>query len=424
MKVNFYLEKKIPTNKDTQIVLTFHYQRGNGEKIKIKVSMRDTIAPDSWNFERQRPKSTRNFRLGAKITTTLNDIENFVQNTFRQDRDITKEKFIEKIKIAIGKIEQPKTNPKNNSVLDFLDTFIDEREKNPEFSKSIVTCYRTLAKKLKQFQEQNNLLLEFGDINDNFANKFKYFLFAQNLQPSTVKKYFKDIKTVMNNAFERGENNNSTHKRKSFLVKNDIPKSSIYLTIKELNRIQNIDLFDNQSLAVARDWFLIGCFTGLRVSDYLRLSLKNVRLIETTNGEKIKVIDILTQKTKKQVVIPMNTSLKKILQQNNNDFPTPFREQTINEYLKKLGEMAQINENVTVTTLKNGKLVETTVKKYEKLTTHVGRRTFITNLRLNGAPDSQINSATGHKSKEMINTYDRVSLEQNAEQLTQYEFLR
>ncbi len=424
-KINFYLDKSEPKNKETFIFLTFHYQRLDGEKIKIKVAMLDTITPELWDFQKQRPKRTNKNKFASDIIQRLNDIENFVLDTYKTDRNIKKDEFIKKIKVAIGKVQEPqKDTPKNDSFLDFLAVFITERESNPEFSKAIIVSYRSLETKLKKFEASKNVKLKFNDITDEFAMKFKSFLFSENLQPSTIKKYFKELKTVMNNSFERGQHTNSHHKRKSFLVKNDVPKSSIFLTVKELNKIKNLNLSDNEPLTIARDWFLVGCYTGLRVSDYLRLNKTHIKDVESTNGEIFQVIDILTQKTKKQVVIPINTPFAEILKKNNNDFPTiRYREQTINEYIKQLGEMAEITESITVTTLQNGKLVETIAKKYEKMSTHVGRRTFITNLRINGAPDNEINKATGHKNKDMINTYDRINLIQNAEKLKSYPFL-
>lgn len=424
-KVNFYLDKHEPKDQDTAIFLTFHYQRGNGEKVKIKVAMRDTIHPQYWDINRHRPKRTNKHKFGSDITTRLNDVESFVLETFKTNRDIPKDEFVKKIKVAIGKTKEIAAQQKNDNLLDFLQKFIVERESNPEFGHSIVRCYRNLETRLKQFSDENKTKLKFNDIADEFATNFKNFLFSKDLQPSTVKRFFKDLKTVMNNAFERGEHSNTAYKRKSFIVKNDMPTSSIFLTLKQLQKIESLNLLDNPPLTIARDWFLIGCYTGLRVSDYQRLNKTHIRTIESSTGVSFQVIDILTQKTKKQVMIPINTPLSNILQRYNNDFPSErYRDQTLNQQIKEIGKLASLNDAVPITTMRGGTKQEKTTQLYEKLTTHVGRRTFINNLRLQGAPDNQINKATGHTSKDMINTYDRITLEQNAEKLRQYDYLR
>jgi hypothetical protein len=51
---------------------------------------------------------------------------------------------------------------------------------------------------------------------------------------------------------------------------------NIYLNDSELLALYNLDLSNSKRLDNVRDLFLIGCYTGLRFSDFSVLSKKNI----------------------------------------------------------------------------------------------------------------------------------------------------
>ena len=78
------------------------------------------------------------------------------------------------------------------------------------------------------------------------------------------------------------------------LVKVDKGESiNIFLSFEELDRIEAIE-FRDQALDTARDWLLISCYTGQRVSDFMRFTKDMIR-IEDENT----FIELTQQKTKK-----------------------------------------------------------------------------------------------------------------------------
>ena len=52
--------------------------------------------------------------------------------------------------------------------------------------------------------------------------------------------------------------------------------------------------------------------------------------------------------------------------------------QKFNDYLKEICELAEINEPVNIDTHRGNKFYQETKPKYEKITAHVARKTFIT----------------------------------------------
>ena len=139
----------------------------------------------------------------------------------------------------------------------------------------------------------------------------------------------------------------------------------------------------NLRLDRVRDIFLIGCFTGLRFSDFSKL---------TRDSIKSNYIEIIPLKTKgvspNPIAIPLLDVAPNIFKKYSNlvgaILPRVPSNQKMNEYLKEIGELAKIN-----TLVKNPRYNEDnpgeekpTVPKYSLITTHTARRSFATNAYL------------------------------------------
>lgn len=190
----------------------------------------------------------------------------------------------------------------------------------------------------------------------------------------------------------------------------------MYLSISEIDQICKVDLSNNERLQRVRDLFIIGAFTGLRISDFKRLEPSNIQ------GD---TIHIRTQKTGEKVVIPLHYRIEDVLKNNGGNFPTPISDQKFNVYLKELGELAEINQSITRIENKAGKDIEKTYKKYELLSSHVCRRSAATNLYLSDEINTlDIMKITGHKSEKVFMRYIRVTAEENAKKVAKTSFFQ
>ena len=100
--------------------------------------------------------------------------------------------------------------------------------------------------------------------------------------------------------------------------------------------------------------------------------------------------------------------------------PDAFSSQKMNEYLKNIGSLAEIKDNLETSITKAGERVKTCYKKYELITTHTARRSFATNLYLDGFPAISIMKITGHKTERAFLKYIKITPEQNAELLRKF----
>jgi site-specific recombinase XerD len=192
----------------------------------------------------------------------------------------------------------------------------------------------------------------------------------------------------------------------------------ITLTPKELDQIRNLEIPQEKSyLTNARKLFLLSCLTGLRNSDYSRISQEHYK--QTEDGA---TLEIVQKKTTDQVIIPLNPEAKAIvLELLDKEDPThTISQQKLNNYVKELCELAGINELIELVE-KRGEKIETKVKpKFELITTHTGRRTFATNLVNKGAPVSVVMALTGHKTERSFWQYVNTTKEQAQKQARKF----
>ena len=181
------------------------------------------------------------------------------------------------------------------------------------------------------------------------------------------------------------------------------PKKVIFLTRNELDKIRACQIpAAKQYLERVRDVLLFCCFTGLRNSDVYNLKRSDV---------KEEHIEITTIKTADSLIIELNDHSKAILEkykdipfQNNKALPV-VSNQKMNEYLKELGELAEIDEPVRETYYKGNERIDEVTPKYALLSTHTGRRTFICNALALGIPVQVVMKWTGHSDYKAMKPY-------------------
>jgi integrase len=222
----------------------------------------------------------------------------------------------------------------------------------------------------------------------------------------------------MNEATEQGLNKNLVFRSKKF-TKPSSNSYQIYLNEKELSEIIKLDLSNESLLENARDLFIIGAYTGLRVSDFNNLSKEN---IESHKNQKI--LKVIVQKTNTSVSIPIHPIVEKIIARYDGNFPKRIADQTINNCLKIIGKKAKINDLITVTRIKGGKEVKETKPKHDMIVNHTARRSFCTNAYINNMPTLDIMAISGHSSEKTFLNYIKINEEERAIKIAGSEFFK
>jgi len=404
---------KEPNSKDSTLIYLFY----NFNYKRLKYSTGEKVHPKFWNDENQRVRINKQFPLSQQINTRLDDIKSavdiiykdFINNKIIPTPDKLREKLDLEIKQHITKLSNGQTD-----LFNFIENHIKDSKhlKKPNTLKN----YTSTFNHLKEYCKQYKTTLGFQDITLDFYNSFStYLIKTQGLSNNTVGKYFKTLKSFLNEATDRGINKTFDYKKKKFKVlTEDVDK--VYLSVAELDKIYKLKLKDKPHLDRVRDLFIIGCYTGLRFSDFSEIKSENI-----VDGNKIK---IRTTKTNELVFIPMHPKIKAILKKYKNKLPEAISNQKTNDYIKDIVEEAKINNLIETSVTKGGTLTKTVTPKYDLVSTHTARRSFATNAFLNGIPSISIMKITGHRTEKSFLTYIRVTAEQNADKLLDHAFFK
>jgi integrase len=245
--------------------------------------------------------------------------------------------------------------------------------------------------------------IKFKDVDYNFYIKFLKWLkedkgYSINMQGTQIK----NLKAVLNESFKRKLHNNRDYMN---FIKPSENVDNVYLSIEEYDKIYNLELKGIKK--TARDLFLIGCYTALRVSDYSRLTPNDIR-----DG----FIYLEQKKTKGKVVIPVHKRVAEVIEAYGGS--PKLSEQKLNQYIKEVCKMAGITELIGVK--ENGKYVYK--EKYQLVSSHTARRSAATNMALNGTPLRDIMQITGHTTESSLLKYIKITNEQNARRLASNPF--
>ncbi|MBL4905790.1 MAG: integrase catalytic domain-containing protein, partial [Flavobacteriaceae bacterium] len=217
---------------------------------------------------------------------------------------------------------------------------------------------------------------------------------------------------------EQGYNTNLSFKNKHF-IKPTAYSDSIYLNSKELTKIIELDLSKKPLLDNARDLFIIGAFTGLRVSDFNGLTKDNIK---TLRGHRI--FHLVVKKTGKYLPIPLHPEVEKVLKKNSGNPPKKMLAQDINDALSKIGKEAKIKEIITLNYIKGGKKLTDMKPKYELIKNHTARRSFCTNAYIAGMPTLDIMAISGHSSEKTFLNYIKITADERALKIAENPFFK
>lgn len=154
-------------------------------------------------------------------------------------------------------------------------------------------------------------------------------------------------------------------------------KAIVALTVPELRALEEVDITthpdaaNHKNFQRAKDMFLLGCYTALRISD-----LKRINPVNASDG----FFELVTQKNNQVFRMPMVSQAKEILKKYKGRAPK-ISEQEVNRSIKKVCELAKINKPIEVQENRASKTITKTVPKYELITSHIAGKTFITNAK-------------------------------------------
>ncbi len=304
------------------------------------------------------------------------------------------------------------------SYIDNLPYNRDNTKQKP-VSHATIKKYSTIRNKIIAFELHRKKEIYIRDIDLNFRKEFiNYLARVEKLSDNTIGRYITFVKTVCKDAKVHGI---ETHPQLDAIKGFTDEAEKIHLTFEELEKIENAP-FSTDARENAKDWLIIGCYIGQRVSDLLKLTKDNIC---TKNG--IELIELTQQKTGKQIVIPLHPKVKEILSQRQGQFPRPISAVKFNLHIKQIAKLAGIDEptkgaimqEVKINGKKEFRKVSGVFPKWELVTSHICRRSFASNY-YGEMPTPLIITITGHSTESQFLEYVGKPPIDHAQQIAEY----
>lgn len=372
---------------------------------RIDFSTGYRIDVSKWDNEKQKVKNgcTNKLKQSASdINSSLLKYHAQIQDIFKvfetkniiPTPDILKEEFKN---ISTSKDSKSKKNDK--TFLNVFDKFTLECGRQNNWTESTFEKFESVRNHLISFNNK----LSFELFNEKGLNDYIIFLRdIKKMRNSTIAKQLGFLKWFLRWSNHKGHNNITEFEAFKPKLKNT-PKKVIFLTTEELKQLQDYKIPEaKQYLNRVRDVFLFCCYSSLRYSDVYNLKRSNIKKDH---------IEITTVKTADSLVIDLNDYTRGILKKYSevyfeNDKVLPvISNQKMNDYLKELAELANINEPVHETYYRGNKRIDIVTPKYALLGTHAGRRTFICFALSLDIPVQVIMKWTGHSDYKAMKPY-------------------
>jgi len=373
------------------------------ENKKFVYSTGEVIHPDDWNFELRQPKylTGRNTKANEmrSIKRQIDRYSNFLSDLSNRYKSIKEELTTDLARKEFDR-EFKRAKAKPSQFFEVYDIYLNQMindQSNQGNSVSTIKRYIYNKKLLQEFEGFRIKRITFNSIDTSFYNNLiDYCVTKKRHSVNTLSRNMGLLKTYLNWAL----NNGYTFKDdfKGFKnIKKEITQE-IALTLDQVREVYNFDLSGSKRLERVRDLFVFGCATGMRYSNYSKVTRSDIY-----NGQ----INIRDKKNSDKLLsIPLNDFSEAILEKYDYSLPV-IANQKFNDYIKEVFKALGYDQVVKRTTKIGNEIIETETPLYQRISSHTARRSFITIMKNKKIPDKVIMSYTGHKSLEIFNKYYR-----------------
>jgi hypothetical protein len=383
----------------------------------VEISTGERVEPKNWKGTRVTSKAKDHDRINKH----LSKIEGDLLEIWRNNKALPAHEIKELVRASV-KGGSPEAAPQKKTVIEAVQRFIAQYEREKEAG--TVKRYRVLLNKLTAFNPD----LTFDKLDFEFYTAFKNFLYdtpnpvyskyslvpdIQNpgaylmvegnkgmtvgLMDDVVFKYFVNIKTVCAWAEKRGYEVNPAYKNWEIIKREYEP---ISLTFEELQSLEGA-LLPNH-LDIARDYLSLECRTGQRISDLRRFNKDDIE------GDVWSFYQVKGNRIKSKLIeLPLDgfaARARVILQKYDYVLPK-LSEQKINKSIKEACKIAGIDSHIYIERWAGNMKIRIPGKKYEFVSTHTGKKSFITILASEGVPVSVLSLLTGTSQKTIERHY-------------------
>ena len=402
------------------------YARIRGKGINKKYSLGFTIKSTEWNRLKQLKYSSSSYikSIGIKYEQFFNillEVKNAFENSFNPSTARPTINLIKANCIDNNLLKHNFQKTRRVSLLrDYMKQYIEDLQSGQRLkwrqavkvSEGYVANHKSALKAILLYEREKQINITLCKVSTSFQRSFVAFLRDRKLSPNTINTRMRSIKIIMQAAYKDKLTQNDDFRSNEFVPLTETT-DDIFLNHQQIKQMINFDvksacLLNHKNakamryLEYSRDIFVMGCFTGQRVSDYTTINKQMKVIIDQKE-----FIKLTQKKTGVTVLIPCNDTINQILEKYNGVLPY-MSLNTFRKNLKLLGEMLGWTYRVPLSNRQNSP------RFCDMMSTHTARRSFATNTYMAGVPVASIMSVTGHTSEKNFRKYIKLSTQEKA----------
>ena len=275
--------------------------------------------------------------------------------------------------------------------------------------------YKSFFNLLQDYELEKDVILQYSDLNADFVTEL--YEFMRNKRLNTIYKQYRTVGGLKGRTIKKRFDNLKfftrwLDKKMSIHVDNEVRDAitTFKLNKEELNspvkryalnkeaiKELEITIPQTENERIAKDIFLVSCFTSLRFSDLISIRKNHLKF----ENERY-VINKQAVKTAAKMKIPLKDEIYQIIKRYDHNLDL-LSNGMLNKSLKQLLRRSEFFQQESSDYYKKD---GSPYKLHEIISCHTGRRTMISRL-LNefGVPPAKVMKISGHKSIRSLNQY-------------------
>ncbi len=395
--IRFNLHKRNDTKSKKfaiKVILTYNKKRFTFDSgIKIE--------SEFWDIEKQKVK--KNCKNHITYNSFLQSIEIQITDYIFNSKRLQKKISIPELKRYVNEIIKP--DSKNDNFLNLIDRVFNSKNIKQQ---SKVT-YKTFKSLFDSFCSDSGIIPDINNLNQITVNQFVNYMIKKEYTATYINlmiSIFKSTINVITDSFGYDldlnfKNLKNLKTKKEFVILNKTD-------------IQKIFALESENLKLYKDMFLVQIFTGLRFSDLV--------LLKKTQIQKDFIV-LSTQKTDSTIMIPIPELIKPIINEysdktNKYLFDSKLLLKLYNRKIQLVCKYSDITELISISNYIGINRNYVTKPKYELITSHTARRTFINLALESGINTKYVKMITGHKNDTSFDKYVNLNRENLTSEIT------
>lgn len=328
------------------------------------------IHPQEWSKSKREPKNK---------PAALIELERKLKETYR---DLLAQGYEPNLTDLL-KHQNDARKPTDKNIV----AWCDDYNKSGKYSEGQKKAIRTLKSNIKDFRQG----LTFDKIKTPLLEKFFEHLTEKKVANNSQ---YKRLRGLVNVASHAGQNIPDLNNYKiSYSTKNALKVRLNWTEVKKAMETETI----NELEALAKDVFMLACFSGLRISDILTIERGTLHDLPA-HYERIQT------KTKHPVLVTVHKYNEELFKKYM-DKGIPYTRQTLSRVLKDVLERSGMTKKITKYKQVGNLYEEVIIEKYKEISFHSGRRFYSRLLNDLGLGGEIARDELGHSFKNVTELY-------------------